>query len=72
MSAIGSPAGRKLWVIVKQLGLTDDERHEFTSMFLRKDDPSWQSLNEREVGRLLDALEGFALIAQLYRLRGRR
>ena len=72
MSAIGSPAGKKLWVICKQLGLSDEERHSFTEMFLRKDDPSWSNLTEHEVSRLLDALEGFALIASLYRQRGRR
>lgn len=56
---------RRLFAVASALGMDDGERHEFTEMFLKVDEPSWGGLNEVQAARLIDALEGFVLMTQL-------
>lgn len=67
MGAGGSQTNRerKLWVWADQLGLSRAERLALSEYLLRRDVGSWRSLADVEVNRLLDALEGYHLIAEL-------
>jgi len=67
----GSPAARrnKLMMVAREIGLTREERMELASYILRRDVRTWKSLDEVQVLRLLDALEGFELLSQLLALR---
>ncbi len=56
---------RKLFLCAHGCGLTRQERIDLAEYLLRRDVSSWKSLTEAEVGRLLDAFEGHALIAFL-------
>lgn len=49
----------------KALGLTRDERIDLAQYLLRRDITSWTQLDEDQVLRLLDAIEGFELIVHL-------
>jgi len=42
-----------------ELKLTDEERMELATYFLRRDITSWSHLDDAQVDRLLDALEGY-------------
>lgn len=46
-------------------GLTRQDRLDLASYLLRRDVTTWKGLDEGQLLRLLDALEGFQLIAQL-------
>lgn len=46
-------------------GLTRQDRLELAEMLLRKDVETWSTLDETELFRLLDALEGYGLITHL-------
>ena len=61
---------RKLFLVAKEIGLTRDERIELAQYLLRRDITSWKQLDEEQVLRLLDAIEGYSLIRQLEQLRG--
>lgn len=50
-------------MLAKQLGLTREERLQLTEVLLWRDVPSWGSLSDAEVQRVLDAIEGYALIS---------
>jgi hypothetical protein len=67
----GSPEARrkKLMMVAREIGLTREERMELASYILRRDVRTWKSLDEVQVLRLLDALEGFELLSQLLALR---
>ena len=52
---------RKLYASAKELGFTDEERYEFAEYLLRRDIRSWKGLDDAQVCRLLDALEGIHL-----------
>lgn len=67
----GTPEARrkKLFVLRDELGLTDEERIEFTQYLLRRDITSWTQLDDAQVDRLLDALEGAKLVLALFSLR---
>lgn len=56
---------RKCMMLFKRLGITRAERIEFASTLLWRDVESFSDLSEAEIVRVLDALEGFALISHL-------
>lgn len=56
---------RKCMMLFKRLGITRAERIEFASTLLWRDVESFGDLSEAEIVRVLDALEGFALISHL-------
>ncbi len=59
-TAPGSPAARrrKLFRLADDLTLTRDERIELSRVILWRDIDSWKQLDDAQVGRMLDALEG--------------
>lgn len=61
---------RKLFALAKnELGLTDDERHELAEWVLRRDISSWSQLDDAQVCRMLDTIEGFIWVSYLLGLR---
>ena len=52
-------------MLAKQLRLTREDRLQLAEVLLWRDVPSWSALTDDEIGRLLDAFEGYALIAML-------
>lgn len=62
---------RKLHMVAKQIGLTRDERIELAEYILRRDITSYRQLDDSQVIRLLDALEGFELVVHLLSARQR-
>lgn len=46
-------------------GMTRDERISLAQMVLRRDITSWTQLDEEQMGRMLDCLEGYGLITHL-------
>lgn len=72
MGADGGPEGarrRKLYMLAKEIGLSDDERHALAEYLLRRDVDTWKDLDDAQVCRLLDAIEGWSLISELERQR---
>jgi hypothetical protein len=63
---------RKLMKVVRELGLTREERMEFASYFLRRDITTWKTLTDQQRWRLLDAIEGYDLLLQMQQDRGYR
>lgn len=66
-----SPQRKKLYTLCGELGLTREERLEWASYQLRRDVTSFDALDEEQVGRLLDGIEGFSLLSVLIDLRTR-
>jgi hypothetical protein len=66
---ISAARRRKIHVLAKELGMSDDDRIEFARALLWRDITSWSQLNDDQVYRLLDALEGARLVIELYRQR---
>lgn len=64
-----SPAKKKLFQRAQELGLERGERLELACYLLRRDITSWKNLDEAQVLRLLDALEGYELITNLKDMR---
>jgi hypothetical protein len=64
-----SPRQRKMFVLASEIGLTQPERIELAQYLLRRDIRSWKDLDEAQVCRILDALEGYQLITALRELR---
>ena len=60
---------RKLFVYADEIGLTRDERIELAEIILRRDLTTWKGLDDEQVTRLLDAMEGFLLITYQLSLR---
>jgi hypothetical protein len=60
-----TPQSRKLHLRAKEIGLTRDERIDLTQFLLRRDVTSWKQLDDDQVLRLLDCLEGYQLIEAL-------
>lgn len=56
---------RKLYQRCKEIGLTRDERLHLAEYLLRRDISSFDQLDELQVCRLLDAIEGKELIDEL-------
>jgi hypothetical protein len=61
---------RKLFVLADTIGLTRDERIELSRFILWRDIISWKQLEEDQVDRLLDALEGFVAVNWMLKNRG--
>ena len=59
----------KLFVYADAFGLTRDERIGLAEMILRRDIGSWKNLTDAQVDRMLDALEGCALVMHLMQQR---
>jgi len=64
-----SPQQRKMFKVASEIGLTRDERLELVAYLLRRDVKSWGDLDDIQVRRVLDALEGYELIRALMDLR---
>jgi hypothetical protein len=60
---------RKAYMVAHDLGLTRDERLELASYILRRDITTWKGLDDFQISRLLDAMEGAELIRHLIELR---
>lgn len=56
---------RKAYMYATRLGLSKAERLELAEALLWRDVESWQALDEQQLDRLLDGLEGYALINHL-------
>ena len=56
---------RKAMQYADRYGLDRDDRLHLAEVLLRRDVTSWKQLSEPDLVRLLDALEGFALINHL-------
>jgi hypothetical protein len=67
----GTPAARrrKIFLLADALGLTRDERIELAEVILRRDLVSWKQLDDAQVDRMLDVLEGAAMVIELLRQR---
>lgn len=57
---------RKLMMLVAEIGLTRDERIDLSQMILRRDITSWKDLDDTQVTRMLEALEGYLLVSALF------
>lgn len=64
-----SPQMKKLFLLAREVGLNRDERIELSCYILRRDVRSWKDLDEVQVRRMLDALEGAQLVRSLFDLR---
>lgn len=58
---------RKLFVLAGEIGLDRDQRLAFAEYLLRRDIISWRHLDDEQVVRVLDGLEGYQLISELKR-----
>lgn len=56
---------RKCMMLFKRLNLSREERLSFASTLLWRDVETFNDLSDGEIGRILDALEGFALLSHL-------
>jgi hypothetical protein len=65
-----SPQRRKLYLLCSEIGLNRIERLELAEYVLRRDVPSFDGLDEDQVVRMLQALEGYQLVTELLRQRG--
>lgn len=54
-----------MFAVATHLGLQRDELIDLASYLLRRDISSSKQLDEEQVGRMLDALEGFELVTAL-------
>ena len=60
---------RKAYMLAKEIGLSREDRVDLASMLLRRSVASWKELDEAQIIRLLDALEGSQLIGHLIETR---
>lgn len=56
---------RKAYTLAKQLKLDRDARIALARILLWRDVESWKELDDSQIQRLLDAMEGFALISYI-------
>lgn len=61
-----TPQQRKMYLIADEIGLTRPERIELARYLLRRDLTSFRSLDDDQVLRILDALEGYQLVSNLF------
>lgn len=66
-----SPQRRKLYLLCSDLGLSRVERIEIARYLLRRDITSFDSLDDEQVLRMLDAFEGTLLVLEQFRQRVR-
>jgi len=61
---IGTPTQRrrKMFHLADMIGLTRDERIEISRVILWRNIVSWKNLDDAQVDRMLDVLEGFAVV----------
>jgi hypothetical protein len=64
-----SPQRKKLYLLCDELDLNRVERLEIARYLLRRDVTSFKNLDDTQVLRMLDALEGFQLVVEQYRQR---
>lgn len=62
---------RYLFALAGKYGLTREERLDLAELVLRKDVRSWAYLSDGDMGRLVDTLEGHALVQHLLDTRPR-
>lgn len=62
-----SPQRKKLYLLADELHLDRIQRLEIACYLLRRDVTSFDSLDESQVLRMLDALEGAQLVIEQYR-----
>lgn len=60
---------RKAYCIADELGLTRDERIEMARVLLWRDVTSWGGLSDSQMERLLDAMQGFQIVVEIFRQR---
>ena len=56
---------RKAMAYAKTYGLSRQDRLDLAEIILRRDVTSWKDLDDDQLTRVLDSLEGFALISHL-------
>lgn len=56
---------RKVFALADEYGLDRDDRIHLAEYLLRRDVNTFLDLTDAEIGRVLDAFEGFFLIGQL-------
>lgn len=56
---------RKAMAYAKTYGLSRQDRLDLAEILLRRDVTSWKQLDDDQLTRLLDCLEGYALISHL-------
>lgn len=54
-----------MYALAKEIGLTRDERIELSRVILWRDITSWKGLDDVQILRMLDALEGYEKIRWL-------
>ena len=64
-----SPQRRKLYQLASDRGLSRVERIEIARYLLRRDITSFDSLDDDQVLRMLDAFEGTLLVLEQFRQR---
>lgn len=69
MTVTKTPQFKRLMVLLNGMNFTAQERHELAEYLLRRDITSYTQLDEEQVRRLLDAVEGHHLIDTLLGLR---
>jgi hypothetical protein len=62
---------RKLRLLARDIGLSRAQRMDLACYMLRRDITSWSRLDDEQVSRLLDGLEGFLLVGFLIDRDGR-
>lgn len=60
-----TPTMRLLFQLCDEAGLDRQDRLDLAEIMLNRDVPTFTDLSEDEVGRLLDALRGWAYICHL-------
>jgi hypothetical protein len=58
-----------MFLLVDLIGLTDSERIELAQVMLRRDITSWKQLDDVQVLRMLDVLEGYEKVRWLLDIR---
>ncbi len=58
-----------MFLLADMIGLTRDERIELTQVMLRRDITSWKQLDDVQVLRMLDVLEGYEKVRWLLDVR---
>ena len=58
-----------MMALARHIGLSRDERMELARVLLWRDVTSWKTLDEGQVNRMLDALEGWEKVDWLLRHR---